>query len=38
MESLGTGCKEAFLLPVPVPSDSIAGHPRTFFKGKKQYR
>ena len=27
MESLGTGCKEAFHLPVPVPSDSIAGPP-----------
>ena len=34
-------CKEAFLLPVPVPSDSIAGPPEPFLKvksniGKKQ--
>ncbi len=28
-------CKEAFLLPVPVPSDSIAGPPEPFFKSKK---
>ena len=34
MESLGTGCKEAFLLPVPVPSDSIAGPPEPFLKVK----
>ena len=28
-------CKEAFLLPVPVPSDSIAGPPEPFLKVKK---
>ena len=27
-------CKEAFLLPVPVPSDSIAGPPEPFLKVK----
>ena len=34
MESLGTGGKEAFLLPVPVPSDSIADPPEPFLKVK----
>ena len=30
------GRKEAFLLPVPVPSDSIAGPPEPFLKIKNK--